>query len=462
MDVVLNWIWQGLVVATALSVMLRCLARARADVRYMVCASALVIVLAIPIGRALSPTDRSLQLAAQTIVAPVVSIPAAAWTSDAALLALWSLWIGVQVMRVSRAALRLRRARQSSRPLPIEVERRLSHWMRVREGGRRAPLVVSEDMGPAAVLGGGAPLIAIAPALVEHLPADELDRVVIHEWAHVQRRDDVVAMLQLLCRVVVGWHPAVWWIERHLHVEREVACDQAAVSITGSPKAYASCLLRLAELSAAPRIPLAASGVLSANSLRRRVTSIVSRQVMASTLWSRVWATSAIVTLAAVSATVGAFELVVAAVPHIERARPIPVVDVATLPRPAVTPESIPTPDVGREATTSNPVGVRSQAPPAVVLGTAPAQGVVSDAPVVPAEAASQPLPDLLPAGRIGLASSPLAAIEVGSRRSPTDGQPPWSVASDAGSALGRSSKDAGLATAAAFRRFGRRVAASF
>ena len=35
-------------------------------------------------------------------------------------------------------------------------------------------------------------MIAVAPSLVETLDTDELDRVLIHEWAHVQRRDDLV------------------------------------------------------------------------------------------------------------------------------------------------------------------------------------------------------------------------------------------------------------------------------
>ena len=39
--------------------------------------------------------------------------------------------------------------------------------------------------------------------------------------------------------MVAGWHPALWWIERRLHLEREIACDEIAVPLTGSAKAYA-------------------------------------------------------------------------------------------------------------------------------------------------------------------------------------------------------------------------------
>ena len=43
MDGVLNWVWQGSVVAVALAVMLRLLERARASVRCALCWAALVL-----------------------------------------------------------------------------------------------------------------------------------------------------------------------------------------------------------------------------------------------------------------------------------------------------------------------------------------------------------------------------------------------------------------------------------
>ena len=44
-------------------------------------------------------------------------------------------------------------------------------------------------------------LIAIAPELVDRLERHELDRIVIHEWAHVQRRDDLAHAVALVVRL---------------------------------------------------------------------------------------------------------------------------------------------------------------------------------------------------------------------------------------------------------------------
>ena len=226
MDTVLNWVWQGVVVAAALFLMLRALEGVRANVRYIVCSLALLIVLTIPVLWSLSSTSDESQYTVQSSVGPIVSVPAAPWASATAMLGLWFAWMGVQGFCVSKALIGLRRARRACRPFPTDVEERLRHWVDVGKEQRRACLMVSDRVGRAAVLGCGTPIIAVAPALIERLSADELDSVIIHEWAHVQRRDDLATLLQLAIHVVAGWHPAVWWIERRLQIEREVACDE--------------------------------------------------------------------------------------------------------------------------------------------------------------------------------------------------------------------------------------------
>src|SRR5262249_54897488 len=157
-----------------------------------------------------------------------------------AALALWAAWCAIAVVRVVRAAFALRRARTACLELPEQRRSSLAAWSRNAARGRRARLVVSADVQSAAVLGCVRPVIAIAPVLVDRLEDDELDRVVIHEWAHVQRRDDLANLVQLGVWAIAGWHPAVWWLDRQLRLEREVACDDMVVALTGSAKAYAS------------------------------------------------------------------------------------------------------------------------------------------------------------------------------------------------------------------------------
>src|SRR5690606_17886349 len=98
-----------------------------------------------------------------------------------------------------------------------------------------------------AFIGWGAPLIAISPAALAKLTDDELDQVVMHEQAHVRRRDDLALVAQRIAWALAGFHPAVWWLDRALTLEREVACDDWVLAHATAPKAYGACLVKLAE-----------------------------------------------------------------------------------------------------------------------------------------------------------------------------------------------------------------------
>ena len=52
-----------------------------------------------------------------------------------------------------------------------------------------------------------------------------------------------------MVKAVFLFHPAVWWLDQRVAVEREMACDDAVVAETRSPRAYAQCLAHLAEKS---------------------------------------------------------------------------------------------------------------------------------------------------------------------------------------------------------------------
>jgi beta-lactamase regulating signal transducer with metallopeptidase domain len=474
MHALLNWLWQGCVVGLALFAMLGLLDRARAKVRYLLCWAAQLLVLALPLVALIRSEGGSAVPLPRVPVAAVVSVPDAWWTSGALIAAAWLAWACLGGLRFVRAMVALRRARAQSRPFPRQVESVLAHWGQVRGRGRRPRLVVSEAVSAAAVLGCGAPMIAVAPALVTRLEVDELDRVVIHEWAHVQRRDDHLNLLQIAVRLVAGWHPAVWWIDRRLQAEREIACDEATVVITGAPKTYAACLVKLAELkSAAPA--LAAPAVLAASGLRARVTRIVSRNTFLAPRLSMGFAVAVVAALAVVSVAVAQTRLIEPAevvVPSEPiRTAAVRVDRAAVVQAPAGVARQEPAPPAERK-----PVPVRDGAPSArvdvvpvsptvhhAVLHAAPAPPRAVDSPAPPeavevavevradGPAVAEPL--LAPA-----APAPVQSNEV------TDGRvrTPWAQAADGGTAIGKASKEAGLATAGVFTRIARRVAGSF
>jgi len=70
--------------------------------------------------------------------------------------------------------------------------------------------------------------------------------VCAHESEHARRRDPLVQWLALLNRALFWFHPAAWWLERHLSALAEEACDGVVLARGHNPREYAEYLLDIA------------------------------------------------------------------------------------------------------------------------------------------------------------------------------------------------------------------------
>lgn len=287
MDLVLNWLWQGSAIALAAAALMA-LARPSARVRYGVWSLALGLVMITPlIGLlrqlafvAVDPSTAAPALAAGDGSAAYLQLPNHWWTSNAVAIGIWAGWAVVHAARLAGAMRALLKAKRRCQPLDGRFDAQLALWNTLRTQGRRTRIALSNGVQAAAVLGGRSPIVALSPTVIDELSTDEIDCIVAHEWAHVQRRDDLAALLQAVVRVIAGWHPAVWWLDRRISAEREHACDEAVVQLTGSPKSYAACLVKVAGLSIQPVRPLPVVAM-SATGLRPRVLRILSARTSA-------------------------------------------------------------------------------------------------------------------------------------------------------------------------------------
>lgn len=474
MDVALNWLWQGVLVAVVATLLLRVIQPTNPQARYRVLWGAVLSLYLLPlvaVGVSLAAPDLESTMA---VAAPpaLLSLPASWWTSDAAAIALWCAWALVAGSRSVRSLGALRRATHASTPMSAVDEARLRCWNRVRGTGRPARLGLSDAVPSAAVLAGVPPVIAVAPSLVAQLTAEELDRVVIHEWAHVQRRDDLSILAQLFVRITLGWHPAAWWISRQLHAEREAACDQLAVSITGSAKAYAGCLAKLAELRTGALDPLPVAGATAGTGLRDRVVRILSpRRALSG--WHRAGLRAASVVPCTIAIAIGGVTMIEAAAVVVAEVAQID--DFALSVVQELKPESAPAPHASPDTPPTTPVARRGRfgAVSQDSVTTEPIlqspAGAADAGPAVPAD--DPPLP-IVPSTFTAPLDSPLRApvpaqstVPATSATTTTPPQAPttiWGAAADGGTAVGRGSQKAAVATAGFFTRVSRKIAGSF
>lgn len=260
-----TWLIEGLVAVCAAAVLARVF-RFNASTRYLTGWIALVAVAAFTWTFSPPPVDTCSTPAAgcggsATPSEPLVYVASASglWLS-----AFIGVWLSVALMRLIRLMPSLHAVyalRDRCREFPPAIEAQLRMWSDVRNQSlsrhraarRQAALVLCDEIPGATVLGFQRPCIAVPPHLVAALTAAELDQVILHEYAHVQRRDDWTRLAQALVQAVLWVHPAAAVVGRALDRDREMACDEWVVGRTGRPKAYARCLARAAEAVAHAR-----------------------------------------------------------------------------------------------------------------------------------------------------------------------------------------------------------------
>jgi beta-lactamase regulating signal transducer with metallopeptidase domain len=207
---------------------------------------------------------------------PPVAIPATpAWwrAAGAAVWVLGSLaWIGLAVRDVRRVG-RLKRAAHEM--LPVE-SRRLTRWQALTSHGRSARLCWCDELDGPAVLGFADPVVALPRAQGAQLTDEEMEHVVLHELAHVRRRDDWAALVEWVLVGLMWVNPAAHWARRRLALSREMACDDWVVWQTATPIAYARCLTAVASLrSQKGRVRLAAAATGRSSALTKRVSRVL-------------------------------------------------------------------------------------------------------------------------------------------------------------------------------------------
>ena len=129
----------------------------------------------------------------------------------------------------------------------------LDRVVAVPPGTRTFRVAASDDVETPCVLGLFDPIVVLPRALARTLSDEDLARVVLHEAAHVERRDDWIHLLERALHVAFFFNPIVYAIGRRLEVEREIACDDLAVARCGNRLAYASCLSSLAVVLSSAR-----------------------------------------------------------------------------------------------------------------------------------------------------------------------------------------------------------------
>ena len=301
----LQFVWQGTLIALMTGGLLTALRRSGPDVRYVVSTIALALMLTVPVvtvvqavetmtssapvpeGQRQAPAAAtassdaepaappSVSSAPAPEAAPALAIPVS-WSVDEWLPVFVSVWLAGVVLltlRLFSGWLWVQRMKShGARPAPEALQSAARRLMRQLHIGRGVRLLESTNVAVPTVIGWLKPVVLLPASALAGLAPSQMEAILAHELAHIRRHDYIVNLLQTVVETLLFYHPAVWWLSRRIRAEREHCCDDLAVSLCGDPVAYAAALAELEGLrSTTGDLVLAATG----GSLLQRVRRLL-------------------------------------------------------------------------------------------------------------------------------------------------------------------------------------------
>jgi len=195
-------------------------------------------------------------------------------------------WFVLALVRL----LRFGRVLRHARPAPAKLVDRVRRLAR-QVGLKRIPHVclVPGQLTPMLWAVGRRPRLVLPAELFERMPQEQQNTLLLHELAHLRRRDHLVRLLEFVVRGLYWWHPVVWYACRELRETEEQCCDAWVVStLPGSGRTYAIALVETLDFlsEARPAVPLLASGIGHVSDLKRRLQMIMGGTTPRSLNWS--------------------------------------------------------------------------------------------------------------------------------------------------------------------------------
>lgn len=296
----------------ALSLAALLLRKAPASVRHTVWGAGLAGVLALPFASALlpwkleilpaivsaridarsttpdlQPADGVAQVARwetspNTALAPTVQTGSGAggwqfrrWDLARVLQVLWLSGVTILLGHLLLAVVAVRRMARRGQALEDGAWQALCRRIERQLGiTRPVPVLMSPDT-PVPVTWGALNPMIVVPADAAAWGDERRHAVLLHELAHVRRRDVLMHVLgQLVCSLY-WFHPLVWLAARRLRVESERACDDLVLDAGVRPSAYAADLLDIVRGIGRRRAPAVALPLAQRSEFEGRLLAIL-------------------------------------------------------------------------------------------------------------------------------------------------------------------------------------------
>ena len=268
-------LWQGLIIAFLLALVLVLVHEKSARLKYKVSVAAMAIMFIVWLATfllvykgyttATSPLPQnvgSASLTAETVVSQGLMVKETLNGAMPYLVNGWLLGFMLLSLRFMGGIVYANRLKTcQTNPVPLYWENKLRQLQQRVALSRPVKMLESAIIKTPMVVGHVKPVILLPLGTLTRLPPEELEGILLHELGHILRNDYLVNLLQSFVETLLFYHPAIWWISNRIRAEREHCCDDIAIAASGDPRTFATALYHLQEVQMKiPKMAMAAPG----------------------------------------------------------------------------------------------------------------------------------------------------------------------------------------------------------
>jgi len=219
-----------------------------------------------------TPVEVSLETSSDPVAAAPVSRPIGVGT---VLLAVWTLGVVVLLARLALGGWVVRGIVRRARILEQADWQQPLFEIADRLGLAEAPQLVQSHQVKMPFATGFLKAVIVLPTESTEWSYERRCAVLIHELAHVKRRDLVGHLVGGIACALYWFHPLVWKAAWHLRAESERACDDLALVLGTPPLDYAEHLLEIVTQVRDERMPAVALAMAKPREFEGRMLAIL-------------------------------------------------------------------------------------------------------------------------------------------------------------------------------------------
>ena len=138
-------------------------------------------------------------------------------------------------------------------------------------------VVETDKVSSPALFGFIRPRLLLPQGISGKLELEQLRHVFLHELAHLKRGDIYVGWLTAILQTMHWFNPLVWYAFYRMRSDRELACDELALTAmeSGENKGYGETIIKLLEEFSTPQYTPGLAGIMEEKSLLHRRISLI-------------------------------------------------------------------------------------------------------------------------------------------------------------------------------------------